>query len=83
MSKGARAKAIPHPSSTHSATNPPPAAELARPLTPRPLLLTALSIVFVAWLAFLVSLYFTTVYPRRSASPAQPASPATTVQSIS
>ena len=40
-----------------------------RPLKPRPLLLTVISIVFVLWVGFLVTLYFKTEYPRRSIAP--------------
>jgi hypothetical protein len=37
-----------------------------KPLKPRPVLLSVLALVFAAWVAFLVSLYFKTEYPRRS-----------------
>ena len=60
----------------------PVAPELApvRPLTPRPLLFKILSVVFAAWIAFLVYLYVKTVHPRRSVAPdpvsaVQPATP--------
>ena len=35
------------------------------PLKPRPKLLIGLSVVFVLWIAFLLTMYFTTVYPHR------------------
>ena len=37
----------------------------ANPLKPRPRMLIGLSIVFVLWVAFLLTMYFTTVYPHR------------------
>jgi hypothetical protein len=45
------------------------AAPPVRPLKPRPKLLAVTSIVFALWVAFLVGLYFKTVYPRRSTAP--------------
>ena len=39
------------------------------PLKPRPLLFKILSLVFAAWIAFLVYLYVKTVHPRRSVAP--------------
>ena len=35
------------------------------PLKPRPKMLIGLSAVFVLWVAFLLTMYFTTVYPNR------------------
>ncbi len=40
-----------------------------RPLKPRPKLLALLAVVFSLWVAFLVALYFRTIYPRRLTSP--------------
>ena len=37
----------------------------ADPLKPRPRMLLVLSVVFVLWVAFLLTMYFTTVYPNR------------------
>ena len=42
-----------------------PLATAPTPLKPRPKLLLVLSIVFVLWVAFLLTMYFTTVYPHR------------------
>ena len=42
-----------------------PAATQASPLRPRPKMLIGLSVVFVLWVAFLLTMYFTTVYPQR------------------
>jgi hypothetical protein len=39
------------------------------PLTPRPGLLVVLTLVFAVWMAFLVFLYFKTVYHHRSVAP--------------
>ena len=39
------------------------------PLTPRPKVFAVLLIVFAVWMAFLVFLYFKTVYPHRSTAP--------------
>ena len=39
------------------------------PLKPRPVLFRVLGVVFALWVAFLVVLYFKTVYPRRSTAP--------------
>jgi hypothetical protein len=44
-------------------------APVVDPLTPRPRLLALLAVVFAVWMAFLVYLYFKTVYPHRSAAP--------------
>ena len=41
----------------------------AKPLAPRRGLLAVMSVVFAAWMSFLVFLYFTTIYPRRSVAP--------------
>jgi len=38
-------------------------------LKPRPVLFKAVSAIFALWVAFLVVLYFKTVYPRRSSAP--------------
>ena len=46
-----------------------PALPPVRPLAPRPLLFKILSLVFAAWIAFLVYLYVKTVHPRRSVAP--------------
>jgi ABC-type uncharacterized transport system permease subunit len=35
------------------------------PLKPRPRLLLGLAVAYAAWLAFLLLMYFTTVFPRR------------------
>ena len=59
---------------------PPPAAKAAdaphsphvftpHPFKPRPVLLAVISVIFALWVAFLVVLYFKTIYPRRSVSP--------------
>ncbi|HEX5870328.1 MAG TPA: hypothetical protein VFY65_07935 [Longimicrobium sp.] len=72
MPKGARAKS---PTASPAASSSAVAADHAsiihrpQPFTARPLLLGVLSTVFVAWLAFLVYLYVTTVYPHRSVAP--------------
>jgi hypothetical protein len=39
------------------------------PLKPRPVLFKVLGVVFALWVAFLVALYFKTVYPRHSSAP--------------
>ena len=52
-----------------AAATPAPALPPVRPLKPRPLLFKILSLVFAAWIAFLVYLYVTTVQPRRSVAP--------------
>ena len=44
-------------------------APVVDPLTPRPKLLALLAVLFAVWMAFLVYLYFKTVYPHRSAAP--------------
>jgi len=44
-------------------------APVVDPLTPRPRLFVALVIVFAAWMAFLVFLYFKTIHPHRSTAP--------------
>lgn len=41
----------------------------ARPLKPRPRLFVALSVLFGLWVAFLLTLYFTTIPARRSTVP--------------
>jgi hypothetical protein len=42
-----------------------PAREAARPLKPRPALFAVLLVAFAIWLAGLLTLYFTKVYPMR------------------
>ena len=69
MSKGARAKSPPTPAPLAVAADHPSIIHRTQPFTPRPLLLGVLSTVFFAWLAFLVYLYVTTVYPHRSVAP--------------
>ena len=53
----------------YEAPRPAPVALPVDPLTPRPGLLAALAVVFGLWMAFLVFLYVTTIYPRRAVSP--------------
>jgi hypothetical protein len=68
MASGSSAKrknspsAKPLPASELSELKSPPPA----PLKPRPVLLAVLSLVFAAWISFLVVLYFKTGLPRRS-----------------
>ena len=60
-------------------------APVVQPLKPRPRLLAVMSVVFAAWVVFLVALYFKTSHPGRSTvsgydaqgrvEPASPASP--------
>jgi hypothetical protein len=50
----------------------------AKPLQPRPRMLVVLSIVFVLWVAFLLTMYFTTVYPHRQIE----ARPSATAQAL-
>lgn len=52
-------------SNASSANQKPSASAAPDPLKPRPRLLMVLSIVFVLWVAFLLTMYFTTVYPHR------------------
>ena len=49
----------PGPSNANT-TSPQPS-----PLKPRPKMLIGLSVVFVLWIAFLLTMYFTTVYSHR------------------
>ena len=48
------------PSTEYKSPTPTP-----NPLKPRPRLLLILSILFLLWVAFLLTMYFTTVYPHR------------------
>ena len=50
---------------TKPSTDYNPLAPTLNPLQPRPKLLLVLSIVFVLWVALLLTMYFTTVYPHR------------------
>lgn len=60
----------PSAGSTNRPAGPSGAAPFpARPLKPRPVLFTTLSVAFALWVAFLVALYFKTEYPRRSVAP--------------
>lgn len=43
-----------------------PALPPAKPLKPRPKLFVALCMMFALWIAVLITLYFTTVYPHRA-----------------
>jgi hypothetical protein len=43
-----------------------------RSLTPRPMLLTALSVVFALWMAFLIALYFKSMPARPKANSTEP-----------
>ena len=52
------------PDKSSTAYQKPPTSP-ADPLKPRPRMLVVLAIVFVLWLAFLLTMYFTTVYPHR------------------
>lgn len=71
MASGGRAKPAPAPEAKRVAYRAAddPVALTTRPLKPRPRLLAILSIMFAAWMAFLVVLYFTTISPRRSVAP--------------
>jgi hypothetical protein len=51
--------------------------EFAPPLRPRPRLLIVLSVILALWVAFLLVLYFRTVYPYRN-DPGLTSQPATT-----
>ena len=53
-----------HDKSSNAYQKPSPSAA-ADPLKPRPRMLVVLAIVFALWLAFLLTMYFTTVYPHR------------------
>jgi hypothetical protein len=76
MAKGARGKPV-DPKSPSKRNEPIDYGSQPRdkpspvldPLTPRPKLFVVLAIVFAAWMAFLVFLYFKTVYPHRSTAP--------------
>lgn len=57
--KGASAQ--PEVSSKSAGTKPQPQLPPADPLKPRPKLLVVLSMIFAAWVAFLLVLYFTTI----------------------
>ena len=90
MSMSARPthKSPPTPAAPRSPADSGTIPHPPRPIPPQRLLLGALSTVFFLWMAFLVYLYVTTVYPNRSAAPttaqtAACASPATDAQSIS
>ena len=48
-----------------AAADKAPALPPARPLKPRPKLFVGLCIAFALWIALLITLYFTTVYPHR------------------
>ena len=76
MATGGRAKSAPASKAKAgaeraevSAAGADSSAPAVQPLTPRRGLLAVMSVVFAAWMAFLVFLYFTTVYPRRSVAP--------------
>jgi hypothetical protein len=56
------------PSDYHSEPRDEP-LPVVDPLTPRPKLFVVLVIVFAVWMAFLVFLYFKTVYAHRSTAP--------------
>jgi hypothetical protein len=58
-----------------STEHQPPASN---PLQPRPRMLVVLSVVFVLWVAFLLTMYFTTVYPHRQIE----ARPSATAQAL-
>jgi len=76
MAKGGRGKSTdPKPQSTRNqpidyGTQPRgKPAVVVEPLTPRKKLFVFLAAVFAVWMAFLVYLYFKTVYPHRSTAP--------------
>ena len=54
--------------------------EFGPPLKPRKGLLVALSVLFVLWFAFLLGLYFKSVYPQRHPASTNPAAAAATRQ---
>ena len=59
------AKSSPEPKQTQT---PPPEPRLARPFTPRRRMAKVLAVVYALWLAGLLVMYFTTVYPARHPS---------------
>ena len=74
MAPGGRAKTAPAIEVNRAADRADNAAPAPRPFKPRRRLLAALSVLFAAWMAFLVVLYFTTIYPRRPVAPGDGAS---------
>ena len=60
-----------------------PSTPAADPLKPRPRMLVVLAIVFALWLAFLLTMYFTTVYPHRHIEARPTATTLTTSQAMS
>ena len=69
MASGGRAKPTPVTEAKRAADRAGDAAPPPRPLSPRPRLFATLSLLFAAWMVFLVILYFTTISPRRSVAP--------------
>ena len=66
--RGAPAKATPRPAPVRPADpGADKQAPAAKPFKPRRALFLVLCGVFVLWVALLLVLYFTTVYPRRAA----------------
>jgi hypothetical protein len=70
------------PAGGSASSAPGAAAPVVQPLKPRPRLLAVMSVLFAAWVVFLVTLYFRTTHPRRSTIPGydaqgrvEPASP--------
>ena len=59
-----------HSTGAQTAAPQEPGSSIPAPrLKPRPRLLAVLALVFAVWVAFLVTLYFKTVSPRRSTIP--------------
>ena len=69
MSARARHQSPPTPASPRNPADTPTIPHPHRPIPPQRVLLGALSTVFFLWMAFLVYLYLTTVYPNRSVAP--------------
>lgn len=82
MSKGSQGKSKksgltggrrPASSTPKTRSEPERVIEFGPPLKPRKGLLIALSVLFALWFAFLLGLYFTTVYPHRHPGTTHPA----------
>lgn len=70
LTSGRRPASTTAPKGKHKAER---TIEFGPPLKPRRALLIALSILFALWFAFLLGVYFKTVYPHRHPAPTHPA----------
>ena len=84
MAAGGRAKPAPATKAKpdHSATDRASPTLEYHPLAPRRRILAVLSMLFAAWMAFLIVLYFTTIAPRRSVAPEGGVSAAPPAESV-